>query len=120
EVQSLYDRQGGIWKFSGTELPEGLRLLCKVSEIRAARLNRNGDMGADPADAFEAPLHPKQAHRFEVALDTTPVFVEFEPDDLAEVSQKKGELDLTEAEAAREKLASTLSISTPDPYINTL
>ena len=119
-VNAFYDREGGVWKFEGKQLPAGAKLICQISEIRAARLNRNGDMGADPADAFEAPLHPRQLKTFTIDLAGGPVFAECTADDLLAVSSPKGREDYTAADAARARIAGRLKIHTPDPFINTL
>ncbi|UAY53794.1 DUF4450 domain-containing protein [Arachidicoccus terrestris] len=120
EVNAFYDTEGGIWKFDGTGLASGVKLVCQITEIRSKHLNRNGDMGADPIDAFEAPLHPKDLKSFAIALGKEPVFVEFENSTLKIVDHEKGQMDFDKAEQARTKLAGTLKINTPDPYINTL
>ena len=46
-------------------------LLASISEIRNSKLNRNGDMGADPADSFEAPLQPQQLQSCPAQIDGT-------------------------------------------------
>ena len=56
---ALPDKEGAIWQFNARNFKEFHPvLLASISEIRNSKLNRNGDMGADPADSFEAPLHP--------------------------------------------------------------
>lgn len=119
-VQALYDREGGVWKLEGQGLPTGTKLICQLSEIRAGRLNRNGDMGADPADAFEAPVHPERLHTFDVDLARAPVFVAFEKENLLLLPAKEGQTVFNTAEQSRAKIAGALKIMTPDPYINTL
>ena len=48
-----------IWKKEYLSL---IHILASISEIRNSKLNRNGDMGADPADSFEAPLPVSYTH----------------------------------------------------------
>jgi len=119
-VNAFYDREGGIWKFTGSHLPAGTRLICQISEIKAQRLNRSGDMGVDPKDAFEAPARPRQLKTFTVELKKQPVYIEFLDDDLIAVDSITGKRDFKNADAVRLKLANTLKIQTPDPFINTL
>lgn len=119
-VNAFYDKEGGVWKFDPVALPAGAWLFCEISEIKAAKLNRSGDMGVDPADAFDAPDRPEHLKRFKVEIKDRPVFVEFDNGELVAVESKKGEADYNKAETARTQLAGTLKIKTPDPYINTL
>lgn len=119
-VNAFYDKEGGIWKFEGKDLPAGAKLICQISEIKATKLARSGDMGVDPPDAFEAPEFPEALKTFIIELKSAPVYVEYIPEDLKAVNPVKGNADFNAAEAARQKLAATLKIRTPDPYINTL
>lgn len=54
-VLAFPDADGAVWKFSAKDLAEDMVLRCFISEIRAKKLSRNGDMGADPPGCFEAP-----------------------------------------------------------------
>lgn len=119
-VQMLYDKEGVIWKFDSPKLPESAKLICQISEIKYAKLDRFGDMGADKPDAFEMPTSPKELKIFEVDLKQYPVYVAFENLSISQVDNSIGEKLYSDAEAARLKLAGTLKINTPDPYLNTL
>ncbi|MDR2145312.1 MAG: DUF4450 domain-containing protein [Tannerella sp.] len=132
-VQAFYDKEGAIWKFSSPTLPSGdgessregdlggLSLICQISEITNDKLQRNGDMGADPPDAFDAPTNPQQLKTFEIDLKQgEEVYVAFENSELFRVENAAGEKLYNDAETARFKIANTLKINTPDPYINTL
>ena len=69
---ALPDKEGAIWQFNARNFKEFHPvLLASISEIRNSKLNRNGDMGADPADSFEAPLQPQQLQSFPVQIDGT-------------------------------------------------
>lgn len=119
-AQAFYDKDGAIWKFDAENLPENTKLVCLISEIKDAKLNRNGDMGADPPDAFEAPKNPKQLKIFEADLKQQSCYVVFENSELSPVDNSTGENLYNEAETARLKIAGRLKINTPDPYLNTL
>lgn len=119
-AQAFYDKDGAIWKFAAENLPENTKLVCQISEIKDAKLNRNGDMGADPPDAFEAPKNPKQLKTFEIDLKQQTVYVGLENSELSPVENPAGENLYNAAETARLKIADRLKINTPDPYLNTL
>ncbi len=119
-AQAFYDKEGAIWKFDVDNMPENTKLVCLISEIKRPRLNRSGDLGADPHDAFEMPNNPKQLRVFEIDLRKPTVYVVFENFELFQVEAAVGENLYNSAEAARLKLANTVKIQTPDPYFNTL
>lgn len=65
---ALPDVDGAIWKLEPVGFSSQSVLTAVMSEIKAHRLNRNGDMGADPADSFEAPENPQQVETCDMRL----------------------------------------------------
>ncbi len=117
---ALPDKEGAIWQFNARNFKEFHPvLLASISEIRISKLNRNGDMGADPADSFEAPLQPQQLQSFPVQIDGT-LYMLLENQELRTLTTAEGENLFKKAEAARSETASRIRIETPDPYFNTL
>ena len=117
---ALPDKEGAIWQFNARNFKEFHPvLLASISEIRNSKLNRNGDMGADPADSFEAPLQPQQLQSFPVQIDGT-LYMLLENQELRTLTTAEGETLFKKAEAARSETASRIRIETPDPYFNTL
>ena len=82
-------------------------LRCFISEIRAKKLSRNGDMGADPPGCFEAPEKPQMQKVYDLPL-TDEAYLVLENLDLKLVSLDEGRRLYQKAEDA------------PDPYFNTL
>jgi hypothetical protein len=119
-TQAFYDKEGAIWKFDAETLSEDAKLVCRISGIKYAKLNRLGDMGADPVDAFEMPENPKQLETVEIDLKRQTIYVVFENPELFQVENAVGEKLYSAAESARSELANTLKINTPDSYFNTL
>lgn len=119
-VLPLQGEEGGIWKIESQNMPSRSRLLCVLSPIKAKRLNRNGDMGADPADSFEASpfLEPFSDHI--VPLDNKVHYIVYRNKELLFPKIKEGRTLYDKAEEARSLLASQVEINTPDPYFNTL
>ncbi len=118
-VLAFPDSDGAIWKFSARDLADDMILRCFISEIRAKKLSRNGDMGADPPGCFEAPEHPEMQKEYDLAL-TDEAYLVLENLDLKLVSTDEGRRLYGKAEEARKALASRIRFSTPDPYFNTL
>ena len=116
---ALPDADGAVWKFEAEGMPAGALLQCFISEIRAKKLNRNGDMGADPPGCFEAPEHPRQQKMYPMKLEAE-TYLLLENQDLRVLPVSEGRALYGKAEAARKALASRIRISTPDPYFNTL
>ncbi|MCF0192630.1 MAG: DUF4450 domain-containing protein, partial [Prevotella sp.] len=92
---------------------DGVRLVCKQSSIRAQKFHRNGDLGADAKDSFE----PNKLIT-EIALESP--FLLFENEEIKPCNKTEGEQFFQQAEEQRVKIASSMKIITPDPYINTL
>lgn len=117
---AMPDEDAAIWKIDASGMPAKFNLTGFISEIKAKRLNRNGDMGADPADCFEAPEEPRLQTACSVSLkEGTSYF--YLCDGFCSLPDKKsGEELYRKAEAHRSALASRIHIETPDPYFNTL
>jgi hypothetical protein len=119
-VSAFFDREGAVWKVDASQMPESARLRCSISEVKARKLNRNGDMGADPPDCFEAPEHPKFLKSFDISLNRQTVYLVLENCDLLQTDEAEGRNIYNQTETARLRLASRIRFKTPDPYINTL
>ena len=118
-VLAFPDADGAVWKFSAKDLAEDMVLRCFISEIRAKKLSRNGDMGADPPGCFEAPEKPQKQREYDLPL-TDEAYLVLENLDLKLVSLDEGRRLYQKAEDARKALASRIRFTTPDPYFNTL
>ncbi|MBQ3632282.1 MAG: DUF4450 domain-containing protein [Prevotella sp.] len=116
-VASLQQEQA-LWRFLTTGFTGDVKLEVFVSNIRKPKLSRNGDLGADPKDAFEADgkeTVQQWSQTFEdeyyvccngIATTTT---------DARDASEHFDEM-----EAAMKELAGRVEFNTPDPYVNTL
>ncbi len=106
----LADKEGAIFRFTSSFKRD---IVCKQFTIREKKLNRAGDMGADKKDSFE----PNELVK-EVAVNST--FLLFEDNEIKQCNESEGLALLEQAEAQRQKIAGSMKIVTPDPYINTL
>ncbi len=116
---ALYDRDGAIWKFQAEDFENLPRIKGIISEIRNSKLNRNGDMGVDPADSFEMPLDPQQMQTCESKIREV-LYILLDNQELSILSKEKGKTLFNKTEEERQKIASQLQIKTPDAYFNTL
>lgn len=114
---ALPNEDGAIWRIESSGMV-GARLQYSLFPIRGKRLSRNGDMGADPADSFEAADSLLQSYSFK--LQSEEQYLLFTALTLQQPSTTEGSERYDEAEAARSSLASRIKIETPDAYFNTL
>jgi hypothetical protein len=118
---ALYDEDAAIWKITPTNMPPGATLRALICEISRTKLNRNGDMGADPPGCFEAPLHPRQLQTVDLPLrNGETCYLLARNYTLHLPDSTHGERLYNRAEAQRTALTNRIRITTPDPYINPL
>lgn len=118
-VLAFPGKDGAVWKITASGMPEDATLVALLSKIKAERLNRNGDMGADPADSFEAAQGVAPLQQCESALSQA-IYLVFEDLSLCIPAIAEGKALYDCAEEKRAELASRIRIETPDPYFNTL
>ena len=104
------------WRFQTTDFDSPVKLEVVVSNIRQPKLHRNGDLGADAKDAFEADGKAPVQHLTEQFEDEC--FVEF--DGVVASVDLRGDSFFDDAEEAMRQLTARIEFNTPDPYINTL
>ncbi|WP_343675166.1 DUF4450 domain-containing protein [Chitinophaga sp.] len=111
-VLALYDREGAVWKIDYNNMPAGSIVSAGITKIRAQKLSRSGDMGADPPGVFEATDNPEYTS---TCLLTNSGYILLDNLQLS----TSNTADIYEAaEKERQKLAERIQIETPDPYIN--
>ena len=116
-VASLRQEQA-MWRFQTGGFKGDATLEVVVSNIRNPQLSRNGDLGVDPRDAFEAdgkaPVQ-KWSQTFDEECYVCCDGITTNKTDDREAAERFEEL-----ETAMHQLASRVEFNTPDPYINTL
>ena len=148
------DKDEAIWKIESSGITENAIIRAILSPAKNQKLNRNGDMGVDPADSFD-PSDSLPAIRIidiplingailtnsstssndtervvnstsnSVASAKKPInesalYLIFSDNDINIAPTDKGFLYYQNAEKYRRELAGRITISTPDPYFNTL
>ena len=113
------DKELAILSFEPEGFTQRAEMEAVISEIKQTKLHRNGDMGVDKADCFEA---GKELDRKKWTSDGLTLLS-------AEINDKTTEFKVNDIEtvdlynkalAYSEELASRVTFVTPDPYINTL
>ena len=113
------ERELAILSFEPEGFTQRAEMEAVISEIKQTKLHRNGDMGVDKADCFEA---GKELDRKKWTSDGLTLLT-------AEIKDKTTEFKVNDVEtvdlynkalAYSEELASRITFVTPDPYINTL
>ena len=130
------DKDEAIWKIESSGIAENAIIRAILSPAKNQKLNRNGDMGVDPADSFD-PSDSLPALRIidiPIAKSYTPEtneqnrrtteepvnYIIYTNNDLSILTADKGAHYYQNAEQYRRELAGRITISTPDPYFNTL
>jgi len=115
------NEEGAIWMFETKGMPQYKELKCKVSDIKQPNLLRNGDMGVDPPDCFDAASSPKNSETFILKFKGRPAYflVKSQHGSIAKTT-KEAEVIFHKAEKAALELNNRIIINTPDAYLNTL
>ena len=108
-----------LWRIQASGFKEDPFIDLVVSNIRHPKLHRNGDIGVDAVDAFEA--DGKQPVKFigGILLENV-CYLCAEGQTLKFLDDDEGERLFEADEKAMKSLAARIEFRTPDPYINTL
>jgi len=116
------DYEGGIWKIEAFGMPKESKLTAVSCATIKIKINRNADMGADPANCL-AP-DPEMRDRKECTVNLGGkkqiAYIGYADRAVTAADQKKLAREYAIADRQRAELASKLVIDTPDPYFNTL
>ena len=128
-VVALPDEEGAVWCISKTAActdtdaqKEPLQVRVITSRIAQPKLNRNGDIGADPPGVFEA--SPDDTARVVshaiMSDDGMMAFVVVKVNEVVDMPYQKAYSLFWKSVDYYKQLASRIQFHTPDPYINTL
>ena len=108
-----------VWRLQSAGFSKAPQLEVVVSGIRNPKLHRNGDLGVDAADAFEADgKKPVQLLNAVIGEDGSYICADGQTLKLMPI--ETGEQLFEKFESAMKLLAGRIVFDTPDPYINTL
>ncbi len=114
--------EGALWKIEASDMPKDAEIKGICIPTVKVKLSRNGDMGADPANAFAPDPESIAIITPEIPIggDRSTIFFGYEDKKLDASDQKRLAEEFAKAESQREELAEILEIDTPDPYFNVL
>ena len=120
DVLCTYDKEAVIWRFAASGFPKETRLKAMSCLIADTKMSRNGDMGPDPREKFEAdPLKRDLNVREWILKPETYLYYE-NVDILKSLNEEEGRNCYERTENERLQIMSQIQFSTPDPFINTL
>lgn len=124
---TLSDMNGALWIIDNKNLGKA-KLVCTVTDVRNTRLSRNGDMGVDLINSFDRSLNPKYLLSDTLELNNRRSAISVvTADNGYRIVKYKGDISkgkrlddkfINETLNIKEKLSQSLSISTPDKFLN--
>ena len=118
KVVASQTEEKAYWRFLTAGFDGNVTVDVAVSHILYPKLSRNGDLGADPKDAFEAD-GKAPVQQFSMLVDEAG-YMYCDGVQLRELPEREGEELFDAAEEAMMFLAGRVQFNTPDAYINTL
>ena len=118
KVVASQTEEKAYWRFLTAGFDGDVTVDVAVSHILYPKLSRNGDLGADPKDAFEAD-GKTPVQQFSMLVDEAG-YICCDGAQLRELPEREGEELFDAAEEAMTLLAGRVQFNTPDAYINTL
>ena len=118
KVVAGQEAERAVWRILSVGFSANVRLDVVVSGIVKPKLWRNGDIGVDPVDAFEA--DGKQPLQQLTRTFDEECYVCADISELRMMNVAEGERLFAADEEAMRELAGRIEFNTPDPYINTL
>ncbi len=111
---------GGIWKFTAEGFAKPVEVEGLICETAVSKFVRFGDLGRfEKPNAFEAPANPKMLQTVSgKLLKTKNLYVSVDSVTLTAGNDAKMQQHFDAAEKWRKDLSSTVTFTTPDPYLN--
>ena len=119
KVVASQTTERALWRIQTVGFKKDPSLKIVVSNIKHPKLHRNGDIGVDAADAFEAD-GKKPVQVLGGVLQDHICYLCAEGQTLRFLDDDEGERLFETDEKAMKQLAGRIEFHTPDPYINTL
>ncbi len=114
--------EGALWKIDASDMPKNSEIKGICVPTVKIKLSRNGDMGADPANAFAPDTDSEALSTPEISIggERAILYIGYEDKKLDFADQKRIAEEFSKTESQRDELAGILEIDTPDPYFNVL
>ncbi len=116
-----HDAEGAVWQIVSKDMPKDAELTAECSGTVNVRLNRSGDLGPDPKNAFDPNPGLTDLKTCTVKAGGNGTrYILYEDRDVIAANQSALKKIFDKAVADMTALTSRLVINTPDPFINTL
>ena len=113
---ATYTGEGAIWKFHTTGFPHRPTFHAVMKKVTKPKMTRDGDYGLEPRSSYEGAGLPLQTLTWTNDSDTYILLTA----DRQLLVDTLGARHFIEEDSIRQEIAAHLTISTPDPYVNTL
>jgi hypothetical protein len=120
KVVAMYKEEGALFEIVGDRWQGPFRITYKLSHVANEKMNRNGDLGVDDLNKFDA-----LAGQAPIATGLCTSFRNFghlviKVDEVAPIGDITAMEMFNDAVNFNRELASRVTFNTPDPYINSL
>ncbi len=115
---ACYDTEGAIWHLSFHDFPQVPTLRATLRPVVKSKMTRDGDYGLEPRTSFEAAEGSTPLQTLTLTCDSD-IYILLTPDRQL-MLDTLGAQHFAEQEQLRQNVVSSLRITTPDPFINTL
>lgn len=121
-VLCFHDAEGAIWEFQTDGFAAPVEITALVCETSAKRFSRNGDIcKMEKPGGFEAPEMPTQLETVRAETNKSGrLYAILDGGTLTLDAKENAAEKFSKAEKERHAMASSVTFSTPDPYINPL
>lgn len=120
-VVASHDEESALWRIQADGMPKDAKVKVVTCPTVKVKLNRSGDMGADPANCFAPDLSAPARECYAKLSGKSPViYVKYSDRNVTCDNQKALEKEFTDAMDHNMAIASQISIITPDSIFNTL
>ncbi len=119
-VVADHGSESALWRIDHADMPAGAVIIARTCPTVKVKLNRSGDIGADPYNCF-APDLSAPAQDCTAALNgKESVYIKYNDRNVTCENQKNLEAEFSKASDDTQAIASRISIITPDSIFNTL
>jgi hypothetical protein len=119
KIMALPDKEGAIWQFSAHGFDSHACIEAVVRKIKKPKLKRNGDLGMDAPDCFDADDTDRDASVTTLPLDKL-CYMALNEREMSCLPESEGHRTFVSVEDYDKNLTHRIVFDTPDKYINTL
>ena len=119
-VMASFSDESAIWQFVAEGFGKDTRLEAKMCGIASTKFNRDGDLGTDKREIFEASADETDLQVVDWDAEGETYLLLRDNSRLLTPTRDEGRREFDETETARRRLTTQVVFTTPDAFINTL